>query len=144
MSNLDIDTAVSCMTYTQDPALDLILDAIDSEYRTLIKDIKNNTSISPDCKLLPSEKDNLSLEDNLVLLHSRRIVLPKKAIPKILELLHASHSGISKTITLAKGLYYWPGMKRDITKTINSCKECSLLYLAKCQTHPLLHSHLLT
>ena len=67
MPNLDTDTVVTCMADTHDPALDLILDAIDSDYLALIKDIKNNTSISPYSKLLQSERDNLSLEDNLVL-----------------------------------------------------------------------------
>ena len=49
-----------------------------------------------------------------VLLDSRRIVLPLPAIRPILNLLHTSHSGINKTITLARGLYYWPGMVNDI------------------------------
>lgn len=38
MLNLDIDTAVTCMTDTRDLALDIILDAIDSDYRALIKE----------------------------------------------------------------------------------------------------------
>ena len=93
----------------------------------IVHSSKNNTFKSPYCKLLQSERDNLSLEDNLVLLHSRRIVLPERALAKVLDLLHVNHSGITKTIALAKGLYYWPGMVRYITWLINSCKECSLL-----------------
>jgi len=46
---------------------------------------------------LHKDSDNLSIEDGLVLLDARRIVIPIKAIPAILKHLHASHSGINKT-----------------------------------------------
>ena len=94
------------MSDTHDPSLDIILDSIDSDYRQLIKDIEQNTSLSTYQELLKSERENLSLEDQLVLIHSRPIVLPKKSIERILQLLHVSHAGITKTSTLAKNLYF--------------------------------------
>ena len=56
---------------------------------------------------------------------SRRIVLPLPSVKPILKLLHASHSGISKTTSLARGLYFWPGMTNDIPQLVSSCLECS-------------------
>ena len=59
-----------------------------------------------------------------MLLDSRRIVLPLPAIRPVLNLLHASHSGVNKTIILARGLYYWPGMINDIKQLVSRCTTC--------------------
>ena len=59
-----------------------------------------------------------------MLLDSRRIVLPISAIRPILNLLHTSHSGVNKTIALARGLYYWPGMINDIKQLVSRCAAC--------------------
>ena len=56
---------------------------------------------------------------------SRRIVLPLPSVKPFLKLLHASHSGISKTTSLVRGLYFWPGMTNDIRQMVSSCVECS-------------------
>ena len=68
--------------------------------------------------------DDLSVSDGLVLLDSRRIVLPLSAIKPVLRLLHSSHSGITKTTSLAHGLYFWPGMINDIKQLVSSCPAC--------------------
>ena len=67
----------------------------------------------------------LSISDNLVLLDSRRIVLPLRAVKPVLRLLHSSHSGITKTTQLARGLYFWPGMTNDIKQLVSSCQDCT-------------------
>ena len=38
MPNFDIDTAITCMSHMQDPALNIILDSIDSDYRQFIEE----------------------------------------------------------------------------------------------------------
>ena len=73
---------------------------------------------------LKSDFDCLSLSDDLVLLDSRCIVLPIPAIRPILNLLHTSRSGVNKTIALARGLYYWPGMINDIKQLVSRCATC--------------------
>ena len=60
-----------------------------------------------------------------MLLDSRRIVLPLPAVKPVLHLLHASHSGITKTTNLAKGLYFWPGMSNDINQLVSCCVDCT-------------------
>ena len=61
MPNLDIDMANNCMVHTHDPALNVVLDSIDSDYRQFLKDIKNNTNLPSHQKLLHSDRDNLTL-----------------------------------------------------------------------------------
>ena len=59
-----------------------------------------------------------------MLLDSKRIVLPLAAVKPILQLLHSSHSGITKTYHLARGLYFWPGMTNDIKQLVSACADC--------------------
>ena len=100
LPDLEIDTAISCLAMTSQPSLNVVYAAIDDEYKNLIVDVKNNTCVSDYSRALKGNIDNLSVSDGLVLLDSRRIVLPLPAIKPVLKLLHSSHSGITKTCLL--------------------------------------------
>ena len=67
------------------------------------------------------------LDDVLLILSDSRLVVPAACRDKVLENLHASHSGISKTRQLARNLYYWPGMSTAIQSMIESCEDCQPL-----------------
>ena len=106
------------------PSIRIIYDAVDDDYEQLINDVLNNTYVSHYSQQLKGSFDSLSVSDNLVLFDSRRIVVPMPAVKKVLHLLHTSHSGMTKTFNLAKGLYFWPGMSNDIKQLISCCQEC--------------------
>ena len=105
LPGLEIDTAITCLSMTSSTSLDIIYSAIDDDYHLLLSDVSNGTHYSTYSSSLKSDIDSLSSSDGLVLLDSRRIVLPMSAVKPILLLLHASHSGINKTLTLARSLY---------------------------------------
>ena len=46
MPGLEIDTAISCLSQTSQPLIDIIYNAVDDDYRQLLQDVINNTSIS--------------------------------------------------------------------------------------------------
>ena len=125
--DLEIDTAITCLVATSHPSMDIISRAVDDDYRALVQDVLRGTSTSSYSRSLKLEMASLSVSDGLVLLDSRRIILPTPAVKPVIHLLHASHSGINKTILLARGLYYWPGMINDIKQLVSSCRECSQL-----------------
>lgn len=112
MPNLDIDTAITCMSHTQDPALNIILDSLDSDYRHFVKDIKNKTNLSSYQKLLHSDRDISALIITFGILFF--LLLESK----VLRLLHFSQAGLNKTLLLAKDLYFW---------LVTGCSECSKL-----------------
>ena len=114
LPGLEIDIAISCLSQTSQPSIHLVYNAIDDDYRQLVQDVLNNSTLSRYSQHLKGSSDSLSVMDDLVLLDSRQIVLPLPAVKPVLHLLHASHSGITKTTNLAKGLYYWPGMSNDM------------------------------
>ena len=60
--------------------------------------------------------DQLSTKDGndgrlLLVLDGERIVVPRRAMKRILELLHWPHAGGVKTQQAARQLYYWPGLR---------------------------------
>lgn len=59
-----------------------------------------------------------------------RVIIPVNMKPKILKMLHANHSGITKMKQLARRTVYWFGLNRDIEDYVKNCKIC-------CQMTPL-------
>ena len=102
-------------------------------YKSLVSSIKNSdTNIPNTTAARQFQKDfhKLSLSneiDNLVSVDLSKIVIPDNYINKIISFLHKSHSGLGKTLKLAKTLYYWHGMNNDIKQAINNCEECAKL-----------------
>ena len=100
--DLKIDTAITCLAATSHPSMCVISRAVDDDYRALVQDVLRGTSTSAYSRSLKSEMASLSVSDGLVLLDSRLIVLPTiPAVKPVLRLLHASHTGVNKTILLA-------------------------------------------
>jgi hypothetical protein len=58
---------------------------------------------------------------------SNRLVIPESLHRSILDQLHTSHSGITRTRSLARKLYFWPGMSTQIADLINACDRCQNL-----------------
>ncbi len=74
--------------------------------------------------------DQLSVRDgpnglSLLILDGARIVVPRRARCRILELLHRPHAGIVKTQQAARQLYYWPGMSAAISDVVEQCELCA-------------------
>ena len=62
----------------------------------------------------------------LLTVHNK-IVIPKDARKTVLESLNVQHTGVTKTFKIAKQMYFWPGMKNQITQLIGNCQECIAL-----------------
>lgn len=100
----ELDMEVCKAIDTEDPALRLVTDNIDQEYRDLCH---HTQSARP----LPSRLDSYSglcgglrVEDG-ILLHGTRLVIPIPARTRILDLLPASHSGMNKTSSSARQIF---------------------------------------
>ena len=62
----------------------------------------------------------------MLVLDDSRIVVPRKARQQVLDLLHISHSGVTKTRCTAAEKYYWPHLAQSISQACEQCKTCSL------------------
>ncbi len=54
-----------------------------------------------------------------------QVVIPSSLVGTVLKLLHdtpeAGHPGRGRTLSMARGKYYWPTMRLDIEKHIAQC-----------------------
>ena len=58
------------------------------------------------------------------LLWGSRTVIPSCLRDKMLNLLHASHQGISRTKAIARSYMWWPNMDRDVESLVKHCMVC--------------------
>ena len=68
--------------------------------------------------------DRLSIFDGLLVVDNSRLVIPYTRRAKILQLLHRGHLGIVKSKMLAKQLYYWPNINKQVNDYVTNCNEC--------------------
>ena len=109
------------------------------------EDINREAAIDPVCiqlreiiesgfpisrKELPEElrvffplRDELFVIEN-VIFKDRKMLIPKKLRPIIMDGLHASHQGVSGMKANAKDRLFWPGLDGDIRTKRNQCRRC--------------------
>ena len=61
LPGLEIDTAISCLSQTSQPSMRVIYDAVDDDYRQLMRDVLDNTSLSLYSRQLKGSMDSLSV-----------------------------------------------------------------------------------
>lgn len=130
------DIVVRSVVNSKDPALRLVIDNVDQEYRELRHRVQSGRPLSDRLGHFKALFDTLRVEDG-ILLSGDCLLIPRPARPRVLDLLHASHSGMNKTLTLAKQLYVWPGLPNDVKNRIAGCSSC-LMYLPSQSNQPIL------
>ena len=103
---------------------------MDQEYQEIKRALMENIAaknIPPEhpARMYKSDWNLLAIQEGLITL-GERILVPKGARKDILRNLHISHMGRNKTIALAKSLYYWKHMARDIEHLVESCDKCQV------------------
>ena len=101
----------------------------DDEYQKIVELLKKKIKSSDIPPGHPASHyrnmwDFLSIIDGLIHYHDR-IVVPKNARRTITDLLHTPHLGTRKTKDLARSLYYWPAMNKEIDDRTTACEECA-------------------
>ena len=71
-----------------------------------------------------SYRDELSIEDGIILKGSEQVLIPAAMQEYILDALHAGHQGRDKCQLRAKRSVFWNGINNDITKCIAKCPIC--------------------
>ena len=68
-------------------------------------------------------KDELSLQDGC-LLWGARVVVPKAARERVLEMLHEAHPGIVRMKCFARKYVWWPKMDQNLESKVRGCDTC--------------------
>ena len=98
-----------------DPTLSKILDW--TRHGWPAKDPGGN--VSPYFKL----KDAISCVRDC-LLWGNRVIIPAALHGRALRHVHAAHMGIVRTKALARLLFWWPGLTKDIERLVETCAAC--------------------
>ena len=64
--------------------------------------------------------------DNGCILWGSRVIIPSRMRKDVLNLLHATHMGMSQTKALARGYVWWPCLDGDIEQVVRNCDACKL------------------
>ena len=84
-------------------------------------------------------RDQLHVANDLIMFGGR-IVIPCELRGDILNKMHESHLGITKTRSRAAELIYWPGLMRDIETHIRPCTICNSLKNDNCKEKLVSHT----
>jgi transposase InsO family protein len=127
-SNIDDDDEFGDVSNVSDPILSKMAEAAkdDPDYQRLIEAVQTGFQAKSSLgklNLYYKLREFLSVEDGLVLYHSR-IVVPKDQRSDVLKKLHASHQGIDRTKRRARQTVYWPGLTSDIMNMVAACASC--------------------
>jgi hypothetical protein len=118
---------------------DLLLHAIynaaiaDPIYQSDVTAIKQGKLVSKFQKEQPGKVyksvwDQISiLDDAILIIGARKIIIPMTLGPQLLKQLHMTHAGINRTSELAKKHYFWRSMSTGIAPMINDCNKCQYL-----------------
>ena len=103
----------------------------DSTLKTVIScaERSNWSKIAKNSDLLPfkKNKDSLSFDENILLLHRdglSRVVILSVLQPKVLQLLHEAHWGISRMKQMARRYVWWPKIYSYIESMVLRCSTC--------------------
>ena len=70
-----------------------------------------------------TNRDNISIQEGMVLLGSR-IIIRESRRQMIMQEIHNGHLGMEKCKLRAKSCIYWPGIYKEIETTVASCSAC--------------------
>ena len=103
---------------TRDPILAPLRDLIISGWPDTFKQVTK--------PLRPywSYRDELSIEDGIILKGSEQVLIPAAMQEYILDALHAGHQGRDKCQLRAKRSVFWNGINDDIAKCVAKCPIC--------------------
>ena len=85
-------------------------------------------------------RDDISVEDGLILLGSR-VIVPESLRGNILRQIHGGHFGIEKCKLRAKSCVYWPNIYKEIENLVNSCCICQKYHNSQ-QKEPMIPSEI--
>ena len=96
---------------------------------------KSIKQVSPELKPFWTFREELTLEDGLIL-KGTRIVVQNKQCKAILKLLHEGHLDLNKCKLRAKESVYWPGLNDQLEDLVLNCELCLKYSTVKCKLEP--------
>ena len=84
---------------------------------------KSKGQLTNDTQHYWSFRDEINVIDGLVY-RNNSVLVPSKLKSEILKTIHVSHMGLDRTLSMVRGVLYWPQMSMEIKHMIESCSTC--------------------
>ena len=119
-----------CATYS-DPLLAAFKDAAAAD--VLYQQVKKVVQEKKDINSLPTTHparsykdvwDELSIDQGLLCLEGRKLIVPESLQEGVLEKSHSMHQGIGKSKAFLRNKYFFPGMNNRIEVIVRECIPC--------------------
>lgn len=68
-------------------------------------------------------RDELAVYDG-ILMKGQKLLVPRSLRSNMLEIVHAGHMGVEKTLKRARDVLFWPRISSDITQLVLNCPTC--------------------
>ena len=81
--------------------------------------------IEPNIRPYWKARSDLTVDRNNLLLHGKRIVVPKSLQRQVLEKIHTGHQGIQRCRLRASTSAWWPGLSHEVENMIKQCPTCA-------------------
>ena len=102
---------------------------------TILSGFPNQKSSLPEhLKVFWSVKDNLSVEDDLIV-YGCRLLIPSTLRATMLSRLHEAHQGISRSQARARLTIYWPGIDQEIENLSKAADFAKTTYHLIAKSH---------
>jgi len=103
----------------------------DEEIQLLREYLRNgfpddNSKLSGNLRQYRALAADLYEQDGLIL-HKNRILIPSGLRKDILFRIHEGHLGMDKCKALARSAVFWPGINNDIENTVGRCPTCNMI-----------------
>ena len=109
-----------------DPILRAVIDAVRTN-RWYEARLAENLPLSSLYKTLQTNSSSLSLGNNdTILLKGNQIVLPSSLQSRAVQIAHAGHQGITKTVALLREKVWFQGMHKAVEDAIRHCLRCQI------------------
>lgn len=82
---------------------------------------KSAKSLMPNLQPFFKLWHELSLQDDLVVRGTHRLLVPDSLQPKLISLAHDTHQGIARTKQRLREAYWWPDMDAQVEAAIKVC-----------------------
>ena len=87
---------------------------------------QKRNDLPPELQQYWASRSGLTVYDG-VLLYNDRTVIPPSARPRVLQVLHSAHQGVTGMTLRAEQSVFWPGMSEDIRNTRAACRTCHII-----------------
>ena len=98
----------------------------DAELQELIKHImcSNHAQCQKSLMAFKEFMHEMSVTRDGILLRERLVVLPEALREQVVRLAHSGHQGIVKAKALIRSRVWYPGIDKQVERTVRTCREC--------------------